>query len=92
MYPLYVRGLAYMAMHREQDAATEFSRLLAHPGLAMGDPVNAAARRQLARALAPAGDKAKTQAAYSDILTVWKNADPALPILLQTKAEYVRLQ
>ena len=41
MYPLYVRGLAYMALHREQDAAVEFSRLLAHPGLATGDPVDA---------------------------------------------------
>ena len=97
MYPLYVRGLAYLAMHREQDAAAEFSRLLAHPWLATGDPVDAAARRQLARALAmtgdkAGGDKAKTQAAYNDILTIWKSANPGLPILLQTKAEYGRLQ
>ena len=91
MYPLYVRGLAYLAMHREQEAAAEFSRLLAHPGLAAGDPVDAAARLQLARALALTGDKTKTQSAYNDILTVWKNADPGLPILKQTKAEYARL-
>jgi eukaryotic-like serine/threonine-protein kinase len=91
MYPLYVRGRAYLAMHREQEAAAEFSRLLAHPGLAAGDPVEAAARRQLARALALTGDKAKTQSAYNDILTLWKNADPGLPILKQTKAEYARL-
>jgi hypothetical protein len=92
MYPLYVRGLAYLAMHREQEAAAEFSRLLAHPGLAAGDPVDAAARRQLARALRLAGDRARTQSAYNDILTLWKNANPGLPILLQTKAEYARLQ
>jgi tetratricopeptide (TPR) repeat protein len=92
MYPLYVRGVAYLAMQREQDAAAEFSRLLAHPGLAADDPVDAAARRQLARALALAGDRAKTQSAYDDILTLWKNADPGLPILKQTKAEYERLQ
>jgi tetratricopeptide (TPR) repeat protein len=92
MYPLYVRGLAYQAMHRDREAATEFGRLLAHPGMAAGDPVDAAARLQLARALAPAGDKAKTQSAYNDILTLWKNADAGLPILLQTKAEYQRLQ
>ena len=92
MYPLYIRGLAYLAMHREQDAAAEFSRLLAHPGLATGDPVDAAARLQLARALAVGGDKVKTQAAYSDILTVWKNADPELPILKQAKAEYAGLK
>jgi tetratricopeptide (TPR) repeat protein len=92
VYPLYIRGLAYMAMHREQDAAAEFSRLLAHPALAVGDPVDAAARLQLARALALAGDKTKTQAAYNDILTVWKNADAELPILKQAKAEYARLR
>jgi len=96
MYPLYVRGLAYMAMHREPEAAVEFSRLLARPWLAAGDPVDAAARRQLARALSllgdkTAGDKTKTQSAYNDILAVWKNADPDFPILKQTKAEYARL-
>ncbi len=85
MYPLYIRGLAYMALHREREAAAEFTRLLAHTGLAAGDPVDAAARRQLARALA-------TQPAYKDILTLWKNADPGLPILKQAKAEYELLQ
>jgi serine/threonine protein kinase/tetratricopeptide (TPR) repeat protein len=85
MYPLYVRGLAYLAMHREQDAAGEFSRLLAQRGPAAGDPVDAAARRQLARAL-------KTKSAYNDILTLWKNADPELPILTETRAESAGLQ
>jgi tetratricopeptide (TPR) repeat protein len=94
MYPLYVRGLAYLAMHREEEAATEFSRLLAHPGLAAGDPVDAAARRQLARArvLAPEGEMTKTKSAYTDILTLWRNADPGIPILKQAKAEYAHLQ
>ena len=92
MYPLYVRGLAYLAMHREQEAAAEFTRLLAHPGLAAGDPVDAAARRQLARALALTGDKAKARGAYDSILAVWKNADSNLPILKQTKAEYEGLR
>ncbi len=85
MYPLYVRGLAYLAMHREEDAAAEFRRLLTQRGLAAGDPVDAAARRQLARAT-------KTQSAYNDILTLWTKADPDLPILKETKAESARLQ
>jgi hypothetical protein len=92
MYSLYIRGLAYLAMHREQEAAAEFSRLLAHPGLATGDPVDAAARLQLARALALTGDKRKAQAAYNDILTVWKNADPDFPVLKQASAEYLALR
>lgn len=92
MYPLYVRGLAYLAIHREQDAAREFSRLLAQRGLAAGDPVDAAARRQLARSLllAPAGEKTKAQSAYNDLLTLWKNADPDLPILKEVRAENER--
>ena len=85
MYPLYVRGLAYQAMHRDEEAAAEFRRLLAQKGLAVGDPVDAAARRQLARAT-------KAQSAYNDILTVWTKADPDLPILKEARAESAHLQ
>jgi len=92
MYPIYVRGLAYLAMNNPKEAAAEFSRLLAHPGLAAGDPVDAAARRQLARALGLAGDKAKAASAYQDFLSAWKDADPDIPILNQAKAEFAQLQ
>jgi eukaryotic-like serine/threonine-protein kinase len=91
MYPIYVRGLAYLAIGDAKGAAVEFSRLLAHPGLAVGDPVDAAARRQLARALALAGDKAKATSAYSDFLSSWKDADSDIPILTQAKAEFAKL-
>jgi hypothetical protein len=73
------------------EAAAEFFRLLAHAGLAAGDPVDAAARRQLARALELAGDKIKARSAYQDFLTAWKDADPDIPILKQAKAEYAKL-
>jgi len=92
MYPIYVRGLAYLAMSRAAEAAVEFGRLLAHRGLAAGDPVEAAARRQLARAWGLAGDKTKARSAYQDFLTSWKYAEPDIPILKQAKAEYARLQ
>jgi len=92
MYPIYVRGLVYLKMGKAEEAAVEFSRLLAHPGLAAGDPVDAAARRQLARALELAGDKTKARSAYQDFLTSWKDADPDIPILKQAKAEYDNLQ
>jgi predicted Ser/Thr protein kinase len=92
MYPIYVRGLAYLAMHRAAEAAVEFGRLLAHPGLSAGDPVDAAARRQLAKALGLAGEKAKAKSAYQDFLTSWKDANPEIPILKQAKAEYAKLQ
>ena len=92
MYPLYVRGLAYLGMKRNAEAAAEFSRLLAHQGLAAGDPIDAAARRQLARALALAGDNAKARAAYQDFLASWTDAVADIPIFTQAKAEYAKLQ
>jgi Flp pilus assembly protein TadD/predicted Ser/Thr protein kinase len=92
MYPIYVRGLAYLAMHNPKEAAVEFSRLLAHPGLAAGDPVDAAARRQLALALELAGEKIKARSAYEDFLSSWTDADPDIPILEQAKTEYAKLQ
>jgi serine/threonine protein kinase len=92
MYPIYVRGLAYLAIHKGEEAAAEFTRLLAHKGLALGDPVDAAARRQLARALEMAGDKTKARSAYQDFLRSWSDADPAIPMLKQAKAEFAALQ
>ena len=92
MYPIYVRGLAYLAMNRAGEAAVEFSRLLAHPGLAGGDPVDAAARRQLARALNLAGKKAEATSAYQDFLLRWTDADSDIPILKQAKVEYAKLR
>ncbi len=86
MYPLYVRGLAFLALNKREEAAAEFSRLIAHPGLAAGDPVDAAARWQLVRALAEAGERSKAKSAYEDVMTLWKNADPDIPIATQTKA------
>jgi serine/threonine protein kinase/Flp pilus assembly protein TadD len=92
MYPIYVRGLAYLAMRKPEEAAVEFGRLLTHPGLAAGDPVDAAARRQLPRALERAGDKTKARSAYQDFLSPWKDADPDIPILKQAKTDYAKLQ
>ena len=92
MYPIYIRGLAYLAMGNSADAAVEFGRLLAHPGMAAGDPVEAAARRQLALALEKAADKTKARSAYQDFLTFWKDAEPDIPILKQAKSEYAKLQ
>jgi tetratricopeptide (TPR) repeat protein len=92
MYPIYIRGLAYLATGKPEEAAGEFNRLLAHPGLYAGDPVDAAARRQLARALEAAGDKTKARSAYQDFLASWQDANSDIPILQQAKAEYAKLQ
>jgi hypothetical protein len=92
LYPVYVRGLAYLAMNRAGDAAAEFQRLLAHPALVAGDPIEAAARRQLARALALTGDQVKAGAAYREFLNSWSGADAGIPVLVEAKAEAAGLQ
>ena len=92
LYPVYVRGEAFLAAHRPADAAMEFQKILNHRGLLLADPMGARARLQLGRAFALAGDAAKAKAAYQDFLTLWKDADPEIPILRQAKAEYGKLQ
>ena len=75
LYPIYVRGLAYLAARQPAEAAAEFQRILDHRSIVLVDPMDAMARLQLARALALSGDTAKAKSAYDDLLTLWKNAD-----------------
>ena len=91
LYPAYVRGEAYLAAHQGVYAAAEFQKILDRRGVVINDPIGALAHLQLGRALAMSGDKAKAKTAYQDFLTLWKDADPDIPILSQAKAEYARL-
>lgn len=91
LYPIYVRGLAYLAARQPVEAAGEFQRILDHRSIVLVDPLDAMARLQLARALTLAGDTVKAKRAYNDLLTLWKNADPDLPVLKDARAEYARL-
>jgi tRNA A-37 threonylcarbamoyl transferase component Bud32/tetratricopeptide (TPR) repeat protein len=91
LYPVYVRGLAYSRLDRHREAAAEFQKILDHPGLVLNDPIGAMARLQLARALSAFGDRAKSAAVYKDLLVLWKDADPDVPIVNEAKAEYVKL-
>jgi Tfp pilus assembly protein PilF len=91
LYPIYVRGLAYLEAQQPAQAVAEFRRILDHPSIVLVDPMTALARRQLARALALASDTVKAKSTYSDLLTLWKDADPDIPILEEARAEYGRL-
>jgi tetratricopeptide (TPR) repeat protein len=91
LYPVYVRGLALSQLGRRKEAAAEFQKLLDHPGLLLNDPIGPLARLQLARAAFASGDRAKSEALYKDLLDLWKNADPEIPILKQAKAEYAKV-
>ena len=91
-YPAYVRGEAYLAARQGREAAVEFQKILDHRGIVVSDPIGALAHLQLGRAYALAADKDKARTAYKDFLTLWKDADPDIPILKEAKAEYTRLQ
>jgi tetratricopeptide (TPR) repeat protein len=92
MYPVFVRGEAYLAARQGSEAATEFKKILDHPGIVLNQPIGALAHLGLARAYMLQGDTAKAKAAYQDFLTLWKDADPDLPVLQQAKKEYQKLQ
>jgi tetratricopeptide (TPR) repeat protein len=92
LYPAYVRGQAHLLAHEGVAAAAEFQKLLDHPGIVLNLITAALAHLQLGRAYAMAGEPAKAKAAYQDFLTLWKEADPDIPILKQAEAEYAKLQ
>jgi len=91
LYPVYVRGEAYLAAHKGTEAVAEFQKILDHRTIVVSDPIAALARLQLGRAYTLSGDQAKAKFAYEDFLALWKNADPDIPILKEAKAEYVKV-
>lgn len=92
LYPVYVRGQAYLGMRQGKAAAAEFQKFLDHPSIVLNSPLGALAHLGLARAYSIQGDMAKARKSYQDFLTVWKDADADIPILRQAKVEYARLQ
>jgi tetratricopeptide (TPR) repeat protein len=92
LYPIYVRGVAYLAARQPAEAAGEFQRILDHRSIVLVDPMDSLARLQLGRALAASGNAAKAKSAYSDLFALWKNADRNIPVLKDPRAEYSRLR
>jgi eukaryotic-like serine/threonine-protein kinase len=92
LYPVYIRGEAYLAAHQGSEAAAEFQKILDHRGIVLNEPIGALAHLGLARAYVLQGDTAKAKAAYQDFLTLWKDADPDIPILIAARAEYAKLK
>jgi tetratricopeptide (TPR) repeat protein len=91
LYPVYLRGEAYLAAKQGTAAAAEFQKILDHPGVVRSEPIGALAHLELGRAYALSGDTGKAKSAYTDFLTLWKDADPDIPILKEAKAEYAKL-
>ena len=92
LHSAYVRGKAFIAGRKYAKATAEFQKILDHRGIVGLDPIGALAHLQLGRTYTSLGDKAKAKSSYESFLTLWKDADPDIPILKQAKAEYAKLQ
>jgi eukaryotic-like serine/threonine-protein kinase len=92
LYPVYVRGAAFLVLHKGSEAGAEFQKVLDHRGIVLNSPIGALALLGLARAYVLQADTAKARFAYQDFLTLWKDADADIPILKQANAEYAKLQ
>jgi eukaryotic-like serine/threonine-protein kinase len=91
LYPVYLRGEAYLAAKQGGEASNEFQKILDHAGLVGNEPLASLAHLGLGRAYALTGDSAKSKTAYQDFFAFWKDADPDVPILKQAKAESAKL-
>jgi serine/threonine protein kinase/tetratricopeptide (TPR) repeat protein len=92
LHSAYVRGEAFVAMHRYAEAVVEFQKILDHRGIVGLDPIGTLAHLQLGRTFVLSGDTIKAKAAYQDFLTLWKDADADIPLLRKAKAEFAKLR
>jgi hypothetical protein len=92
LYPVYVRGLAYLALGKANEAATEFQKIIDRRHIVVSDPVGALAHLQQARAFKMAGDIVHAKSAYQQFLGLWAGADADLTPLTQARAESASLR
>jgi serine/threonine protein kinase/Flp pilus assembly protein TadD len=92
LYPLYLRGLAYLMQRNRSAATTEFQKILDHRGRVTNCTLGVLAHFQLGKAFAMAGDKAKAQDAFQAVLALWSDADPDLPIRHEAQIENAKVE
>jgi tetratricopeptide (TPR) repeat protein len=92
LYPVYMRGEAYLAAKQGSAAAAEFQKILDHPGVVQNELIGALAYLGQGRAYTLSGDTNRAHAAYQEFFALWKDADPNIPILREAKTEYAKLQ
>jgi hypothetical protein len=92
LYPIYVRGEAFLMAGQGAQAGAEFQRILDQRGIVGADPIGVLAHLQLGRASVLAGDMSKAKTAYQEFFAAWNQADADIPILAQANAEYAKLQ
>lgn len=88
LYPIYLRGEAYLASSDGARAATEFQKLIDHPELVMNYPTASLARLGEAKSMAQSADSARARLELQEFLTIWKDADAGLPPLEDARSAY----
>jgi predicted Zn-dependent protease len=92
LYPVYLRGQAYLMQRNASAAIAEFQKILDHRGRVVNGALGALVHLQLGRAYTLSSDTAKARTAYQDFLVLWKDADPDISLLREAAAEYSRLR
>jgi serine/threonine protein kinase/Flp pilus assembly protein TadD len=88
---IYLRGLAYLKIKSGPEAGAEFQKILGNRGVVLRSVFYPLSHLGLARAYALAGDNVKARKSYEDFFAIWKNADADIPVLVEAKAEYAKL-
>jgi tetratricopeptide (TPR) repeat protein len=91
LYPIYVRGEAYLVLHRGVEAAAEFQKILDYRGIVGSNPIALLAHWKKGKALRLANKTAEAKLEYERFLSLWREADPDVPVLRRVTAEYKSL-
>jgi len=92
MYPIYLRGLAYLKTGQGQEAASQFRKILDRPSVVVNFPLGSLAYLKETQAKVLMHDHEGARRAYQDFFSLWKDADPEIPLLEEAKAEYAKLE
>ena len=92
MYPVYLRGLAYLMNRDGRAAVAEFLKIVDHRGRVSNCSLSVLVQVQLAKAYALSGEEEKARNALQEFLKLWKDADPDVAIFRQAQGEYAKLQ
>ena len=92
LYPAYLRGQAYLLLHRGNEAAAEYKKFPDYRSIVENCPLGALSQLGLARASLLQGEQARARSHYQKFLILWEDADPDIPIFIIAKAEYAKLQ
>jgi eukaryotic-like serine/threonine-protein kinase len=85
LYPVYLRGMAYLAAKQGISAAAEFQKIIDHPGLVVNEPIGALAQLGLSKAYVLSHDTTKAKTWYQNFPWLWKDADPTTPFTSEPK-------